>query len=45
MHALSSIIGPEQLTFMVVWLACALAGGALIVFVWERLRRRALTRS
>ena len=29
-----------QLVFFAVWLLLALIGGALIVFVWERLRKR-----
>jgi hypothetical protein len=29
-----------QLIAFAVWLALAMAGGALIVFVWERLRAR-----
>jgi hypothetical protein len=34
----------ERLMFFAVWLALALLGGALIVFVWERLRKRRLNR-
>jgi hypothetical protein len=30
----------EQLIVFAVWLVLALLGGALIVFVWERLRSR-----
>jgi hypothetical protein len=30
----------EQLVYFAVWLLLALIGGALIVVVWERLRRR-----
>jgi hypothetical protein len=30
--------------FFLVWLALALAGGALIVVVWERMRSRYATR-
>jgi hypothetical protein len=29
-----------MLVFFLIWLAFALAGGALIVVVWERLRSR-----
>ncbi len=32
------------LIFFLVWLAFALAGGALIVVVWERMRSRYATR-
>ena len=34
----------ELIVFFAVWLACALAGGALIVFAWERLLTRSLNR-
>jgi hypothetical protein len=35
----------EQLVFFAVWVVVALLAGGLIVFAWERLRRKLINRS